>query len=159
MDFKYIGVDKLGNKHLVIPLMPLYELKLNGSILETSLLLDGKNNNSVHFIIAKSEITEIHIIDMEVDALNKNRGYGSLLLKALFQVGICLKIDKFFVSGELDSRDNIINNVNFYKNFLNIFPEIGEEYTIYFYKNKKEKIKVQDIYTACWFEYHKKNEE
>lgn len=71
MEFKYIGIDKLENKHFVIPLMPLYELKLNGSILETSLLLllDGKNNNSIHFIIAKNELIEIHIINKKISTL------------------------------------------------------------------------------------------
>ena len=52
--------------------MPLYELKLNGSILETSLLLlllDGKNNNSIHFIIAKNELIEIHIINKKISTL------------------------------------------------------------------------------------------
>ena len=73
MEFKYIGIDKLENKHFVIPLMPLYELKLNGSILETSLLLllllDCKNNNSIHFIIAKNELIEIHIINKKISTL------------------------------------------------------------------------------------------
>lgn len=70
MEFKYIGIDKLENKHFVIPLMSLYELKLNGSILETSLLLlDGKNNNSIHFIFAKNELIEIHIINKKISTL------------------------------------------------------------------------------------------
>ncbi len=148
----YSDFDLDGIKHCVIPFKSLYELKTENSLIENTIYIDGEGSCGLHFIEARKEITEVHIIDIEIAKNEQSKGYGTILLKALIHIQKQLGIEKFYISGEIYGKDDFRKNINFYNNFVKIYKQ--RELEIAFYKNKRNKTIVKDIYDSRWFEIY-----
>jgi len=148
----YSDVDLAGVNHYVSLSLPLYELKTENSVMQNNLHIDGDGSCGLSFIESRKEITEVHIIDIEIDKNMQSRGYGTILLKALIHIQQYLGIEKFYISGEIYGKDNFRKNVDFYNNFVKIYKQ--RELDIAFYKSKVNKTIVKNIYDARWFEIY-----
>ena len=150
----YSDFDLTGVEHYVSSSLPLYELKTENSLMQNVLHVDDKGECGLSFIESRKEITEVHIIDIEIDKSMQAQGYGTILLKALIHIQKQLGIEKFYISGEIYGKDNVRKNIDFYNNFVKIYKQ--RELEIVFYKSKTDKSIVKDIYAARWFEIYVK---
>lgn len=148
----YSDFDLAGVEHYVSSSTPLYELKTENSLIRNILHVDDNGECGLSFIESRQEITEVHIIDIEIHDSLQSRGYGTILLKALIHIQKQLGIEKFYISGEIYGKDDVRKNIDFYNNFVKIYKALDLE--IVFYKNKKDKTIVKDIYDSRWFEIY-----
>lgn len=148
----YSDFDLAGVEHYVSSSTPLYELGTINSLIQNILHIDDKGECGLSFIESRQEITEVHIIDIEIHESMQSRGYGTILLKALIHIQKQLGIDKFYISGEIYGKDDVRKNIDFYNNFVKIYKEL--ELEIVFYKSKRDRTIVKDIYASRWFEIY-----
>lgn len=148
----YSDFDLAGVGHYVSSSTPLYELKTENSLMQNILHLDDKGECGLSFIESRQEITEVHIIDIEIDKSMQSQGYGTILLKALIYIQKQLGIEKFYISGEIYGKEDVRKNIDFYNNFVKIYKAL--ELEIVFYKNKKDRTIVKNIYDSRWFEIY-----
>lgn len=148
----YSDFDLSGVEHYVSSSLPLYELITENSLIQNILHIDDKGECGLSFIESRQEITEVHIIDIEIDKSMQSLGYGTILLKALIHIQKQLGVEKFYISGEIYGKDNVRKNIDFYNNFVKIYKEL--ELEIVFYKNKTDMTIVKDIYDSRWFEIY-----